>query len=203
MNENKVIYRLNDDISFRTCSLFGEEQSSRGDCTNFYQVERNWNTYYICNQSGIHFHCTKHPEIELERRSEYGSITYMCPKCKKPIPIRDEQELKNKCLRLLNIPEFSNASLIRLDDWYTPEIKKKEKTETGYWIKTEVKTDKDGDTIIVLYIGCNKHEGKTQFFIKPEKMQLSSDHKDLDPATILSRIQVTLKDRELIQNYDE
>ena len=36
--------------------------------------------------------------------------------------------------------------------WYVTEIKKK-KAESGYWITTDVKIDKDGDTIIVVYVG--------------------------------------------------
>lgn len=44
---------------------------------------------------------------------------------------------------------------------------------------------------------------KTQFFIKPEKLQLSTDHKDLDPATILTKIEVTLKNRILKQEYED
>jgi len=104
---------------------------------------------------------------------------------------------------MLNIKEFKGAKLIRLDDWYVPEVKKKEKVASEYWIETDVKTDKDGDTIIVVYVGHTGSKDKSQFFIKPEKLQLSSDHKDLDPAKILSKIEVTLKDRTLSQEYDD
>lgn len=44
---------------------------------------------------------------------------------------------------------------------------------------------------------------KTQFFIKPEKCQLTRDHKDLDPARIPSKIEITLRDKTLSQRYDE
>lgn len=37
---------------------------------------------------------------------------------------------------------------------------------------------------------------------KPEKAQLTCDHKDLDPAKILSKIEVTLKDRNITHKYD-
>ena len=105
---------------------------------------------------------------------------------------------------MLNMEFFKDATLIRLDDWYVPEIKQKEKLESGYWIHTDVKTDKDGDTMIVVYVGHKDMKGKkTQFFIKPEKLQLSSDHKDLDPAQILSKIEVTFKGRKISQEYDE
>lgn len=77
------------------------------------------------------------------------------------------------------------------------------KTETGYWINTDVKTDKDGDTIIVLYIGHKDTKEKVQYFIKPEKGQLTSDHKDMDPAKILSKIEVRINGRTLTQEFDD
>lgn len=200
----KTIYRLNDDISFRKCSLFDEDALTFGDCTNFHTIERSWRTYYCCNQDGIHFHCTKHPEIELECDSSgYGSVTYSCPKCRNSIVIENPRELKSKCLRMLNIPEFKGAKLVRLDDWYVHEIREKKKDESGYWITTDVKTDKDGDTIIVVYVGHKDSNEKAQFFIKPEKGQLTSDHKDMDPAKVLSKIEVKFKSRKLTQEYTE
>lgn len=45
---DKEIFRLNDEISFRKCSLFDNESLSFGDCTNFSTTERNWRTYYYC-----------------------------------------------------------------------------------------------------------------------------------------------------------
>lgn len=98
---------------------------------------------------------------------------------------------------------FKDAKLVRLDDWYTHEIKEKTKLPSDYWITTQVKTDKDGDTIVILYVGKKGQNDKSQFFIKPEKLQLTSDHKDLDPSSILSKIEVTLKDRTLTQKFDD
>ena len=201
---DKTIYRLNDEISFRKCSLFDGDQLTFGDCTNFSTAERNWRTYYCCNQDGIHFHCTVHPEIELEiDTTNYYTSTYRCPKCQKSIEIENVKELKSKCLRMLNIPAFKGATLVRLDDWYVHEIKEKVKEESGYWITTNVKTDKDGDTIIVVYVGHKDSREKAQFFIKPEKGQLTSDHKDMDPAKILSKIEVYFKGRTLTQTFED
>lgn len=149
----------------------------------------------------MHF---KHPEIELEvESSDYGSTTYRCPKCNKSIVVDNNRELKSRCLRMLNIPEFKDAKLVRLDDWYVHEIKEKVKDESGYWITTNVKTDKDGDTIIVVYVGHKDSNEKAQFFIKPEKGQLTSDHKDMDPAKILSKIEVHFKGRTLTQKFED
>lgn len=200
----KIIYRLDDKISFRKCSLADGYGISFGDCTNSSTREENWKTYYCCNQDGIHYHCTQHPEIELERPSErHGRIVYSCPKCGNIVEIDNPDELKSKCLRMLNIPEFKNAKLIRLDDWYVPEIKEKKKTESGYWIHTDVKTDKDGDTIIIVYVGHKDSNEKVQYFIKPEKGQVTSDHKDLDPTKILSKIEVKFKGKKITQDYTE
>lgn len=121
----------------------------------------------------------------------------------KSIEIENVKELKSKCLRMLNIPAFKGATLVRLDDWYVHEIKEKVKEESGYWITTNVKTDKDGDTVIVVYVGHKDSREKAQFFIKPEKGQLTSDHKDMDPAKILSKIEVYFKGRTLTQTFED
>lgn len=201
--EKKIIYKLDDDISFRKCSLFETNGTDHGDCTNFHTKDVNWSDHYFCNQEGIHFHCTKHPEIELERADCSDGKVLTCPKCKNQIHIGSTHVLISRCLRALNREIFKDATLVRLDDWYVPELKEKTKPTPDYRLITNVKTDKDGDTIVVLYVTYVGSEDKVQFFIKPEKGQLTTDHKDLDPAKIISKIEVTLKDRKLIQTYSE
>lgn len=139
----------------------------------------------------------------MDLKEEYGELFLVCPKCKNRTVIKNLKEVYSRCQKLLNIEIFKDAKLIRLDDWYIPEIKDKLKLDSDYWITTNVKTDKDGDTIVVLYIGHKGSGDKVQFFIKPEKGQLSCDHKDLDPAKILSKIEVKLKNRILTQEYKE
>ena len=129
-SEKKIIYRLNDNISFRKCSLHNSKSTHQGDCTNFDEKEEHWQPMYYCNQSGIHLHCTKHPSIELEISSgRYSSPCFLyCPKCNKEIRISSFNETIQQCMRMLNWKLFKDAQLIRLDDWYIPEIKKKVKT---------------------------------------------------------------------------
>lgn len=201
--DDHIIYRLDENISFRKCSLYDDRRVNRGDCTNFGEREINFLNYYECRQHGIHLHCTTHPAIELEEvKRDTFSVTLKCPRCNKPIKVDSVQSVINSCLKLLNIELFKDATLVRLDDWYVPEIKAKAKTPSGYWAKADVKTDKDGDTMIVVYVGHEGSEGKAQFFVKPEKLQLTSDHKDMDPAKVLTKIEVTLKDRTLSQEYN-
>lgn len=199
---NKTIYRLDDDISFRKCSLHDESMLNRGDCTNYNTKEMNWKEYYHCNQDGIHLHCTKHPEIEFNIESQDYQMFLVCPKCQKKIEIENVNKIYSRCQKLLNVELFKDAQLIRLDDWYIPELKVKTKPNPDYWITTNVKTDKDGNTIVVLYIGYKGSNDKVQFFIKPEKGQLSSDHKDMDPGKVISKIEVSLKNRKLSQEYE-
>lgn len=200
---DKIIYRLDDEVSFRKCSLFDECSTDHGDCTNFHTKEVHFHDHYFCNQEGIHFHCTKHPEIELEYDASFDGTVLTCPKCRNQIEIGSIKTLISRCLRVLNREIFKDATLIRLDDWYTPEIKEKVKPTPDYRLTTNIKTDKDGDTIVVLYVSYVGTGDKVQYFIKPEKGQLTSDHKDLDPAKIVSKIEVTLKDRTLTQTYHE
>ena len=95
---NKIIYRLDDEISFRKCSLFDEYNTDHGDCTNFHTKEVNFHDHYFCNQEGIHFHCTKHPEIELEYDHSFDSAVLTCPKCRNQIEIGSSKALISRCL---------------------------------------------------------------------------------------------------------
>ncbi len=204
MNVKPKVYRYNDNISFRICSLSEDgNQLSIGDCTNSYLREFEWGeSWYLCRQHGIHLHCTKHPEIELNKKINLDKCILICPKCKKEIIIKDIDGLLNDCRKILNVEKFKDAQLIRVDDWYTREIDHEVKVESDYWIKSYVKTDKDNDTIIILYVGKKHSNEKAQFFIKPEKLQLTHDYNDLDPASVISKIEITLKDRTLKQEYE-
>lgn len=44
---DKIIYRLDDEISFRKCSLFDECSTDHGDCTNFYTKEVHFKDHYF------------------------------------------------------------------------------------------------------------------------------------------------------------
>ena len=205
MDDENIIYRIDENISFRKCSLFDIKGEKRGDCTNAWVHDENWKQVYECKQSGIHFHCTKHLEQEYEIISEVAYETVIrCPRCQKEIAIGSVYDLTEKCMRMLNSVKFKNAKLIRLDDWYVPEVKKEveDLKNSEYWIKTDIKTDRDGDTMVILYVGYKGQKDKSQFFIKPEKLQLSSDHKDMDPQKILSKIEVTLRNRKISQEFD-
>ena len=56
-----------------------------------------------------------------------GVLSYECPRCNVEHIVESDVALRSECLRMLNIPEFKGARLIRLDDYYVHEITKKEK----------------------------------------------------------------------------
>lgn len=164
----------------------------------------------------VEFICPKHmvpmPNILIDG-DIFKGFKLVCPICE-----RDEryeplryigqrfEDLQRKAFSLYQSRNLKDAKLIRLDDIYTPEIKgidalKGEKC-SDYFVKADVKRDIDGHTIVVLYVGY-KGEGKAQFFIKPEKLQLTHDHKDMDPKKILAKIELTLKDRTIKQDYND
>ena len=202
--EEPIIYRLNDDISFRKCTLAEDySELEHGNCTNWDIIDLGNGVYFRCRQHGIHLHCSKHPNVEFKIINR-GMYSYLkCERCKDEVIIDDLDTLIQECTRVLNMEEFKNANIIRINDFYYPEVKEGTETKSDYWIKVEVKQDKDNDTMIVVYVGKKHSKEKVQYFIKPEKLELSHDHKDLDPATILSKIEITLKDRKIKQEYDE
>lgn len=109
-DDEKKIYRLTDQISFRQCSLYHGRKTAHGNCTNFDERSEDWKYYYYCNQHGIHLHCTEHPEIEFDTvERSYNSVILRCPKCKKDIEIDSGwDEIISQCLRLKQLC-FSNS----------------------------------------------------------------------------------------------
>lgn len=199
-----TLYAFNDKLLFRKCSLADSDKPNPGDCTNYSNVERHFQFLCSCKQKGIHFHCAKHHEVELTEEGYGGVFTLTCPKCKQTLYSGDRDELVNACLRMLNEPKFQKAKLVRIEDWYYPQISQdvpEIKQGTSYWMHVDVKEDMDGDTIVVLYVGNKGSKDKSQFFIKPEKMQLTNDYKDLDPATILAKIEVTFKNKDITEKF--
>ena len=164
----------------------------------------------------VTFVCPKHraPLVKIENSMKgFPGFKLNCPFCERdkeyePLRFNGQQyeDLQKKALSLLDSRDLKNARLIRLDDVYVPEIVKFDalkNEKSDYFLKADVKTDIDGDTIVIIYVGNKNEKNKSQFFIKPEKLQLSHDFKDLDPAKILAKIELTLKDRTIAQEYDD
>lgn len=118
MENRPIIYHLDDEISFRKCTLYYGERVHFGDCTDF---KCSYSKIYKCNNFGIHYQCSKHPQFEYNIITSYDEFGYTqkrleCPICKKEL-YRDLSELRKQCLRLLNVEKFKNAKIIRLEDF--------------------------------------------------------------------------------------
>ncbi|MBP6005930.1 hypothetical protein KA531_03470 [Candidatus Saccharibacteria bacterium] len=197
MTSDKRIYQYNDNLLFEVIDpMLGSWEDNE-------------------DERAVEFICPEH----LIRLTDIGppkhkTVGYKleCPVCQKdkdysPVCCSNEtlDNLKKKALALYDKDLYKDAKLVRLDDFYVPEIKRFDAlpTSTNYSIKADVKTDKDDCTVVVLYVGYKGQKEKSQIFIKPEKLQLSSDHKDLDPAKVLTKIELTLRDRNITQEYGD
>ena len=159
----------------------------------------------------VQFFCRKHRTQLVIERDGSDYVSFVCATCEAEYPYSSidldisYQLLEKKVLMMYDSLKLKNAKLVRLDDYYVPELKIKNLMDekSPYFVKGDVKTDKDGDTIVVLYVGLKGDKKKAQFFIKPEKLQLSHDFKDLDPSKVLAKIELTLRDRIITQKYNE
>ncbi len=181
----------------------------------FIVQEPTWpDTNNMIDERNVTFICHKHgtPLVVEDTDFKNRGFELVCPLCEQDydyepmsFPNQKYGVLQRKALASLDRIDFKNAKFIRVNEFYTPEIKKfnvLKKSDTPYSIKADVKTDANGDTIVILYLGYKGDKKKTQLFIKPEKLQLSHDFKDMDPAAILAKVELTLRDRTITQNYD-
>ena len=208
---DKRLYKLNDDIVFRICDI--------DDCTS---TDKHWGEHIKkCNpmmnlgcmhKGEVHLHCHDHRELELSFfDSGRGPKGYSlnCVVCSAN-PENTNTNLRH--LSLSRISEFSqqakalekselfkNAKLIRVDDYYVPELSAKSlATKTSkYWVSYDVKERQDGRALLVLYLGDREDKSKVQFFIEPETQKLSHDHSDTEPISVISRIEVEFKNGKI------
>lgn len=196
--DNKTkLYEYNDKLLFTIKDVFSDWEDTND----------NREVVFVCPQHRV-------PMVEEDYTfKNFFGFRLSCPLCERDsnyVPMKWEEQkyavLQKKALALLDKSELENAKLIRLDDVYTREITKfdslKGAVDSDYFIKADVKTDVNGDTIVVIYLGYKGNKDKAQLFIKPEKLQLSHDFKDMDPAAILAKVELTLRDRTITQNYD-
>jgi hypothetical protein len=117
-----------------------------------------------------------------------------------------------QALALKNAEMFKDVELVRLDDFYIPELKveikggkttiaNKSELPSDYKVICDVKKDKDDDTMIMIQVFKGDKSKGVQVFVKPEKKQLTTDHNNPDPAKIISKIEVKLNDRVLTHDF--
>ncbi len=214
----RAVYALSSTLAFRDCSKTGHCTSKRyaSDQVNELNARGYENVVgYIdtdiremgsyCTQEDIHWQCAKHPAREYVK--ENGR--YICAECadinkksKKSYTgiLFDEELMRKKAKASMNITYLQKFNLVRLDDVYVTEVKDKVKLESDYGITSTVKTDKDGDTEVMLLVGKKGH-AKSQIFIKPEKGQLTTDHNDTDMMEYIAEIKVRFADREISHKF--
>jgi hypothetical protein len=174
----------------------------------------------------VHFLCSKHQSLEMSHTQQPDmsngfryNTCFVCARCDEDS--RDHwywglsyDQVVETALSLYNSPLLKDARLVRIDDVYTPEarvtmekqdgtLKTRVGLPEGYKIVLDIKKDKDDDTMLMLQIMRDGMSKGAQFFIKPEKGQLTSDHNNPDPKDFISEIVVRFKDRELRHVFEE
>lgn len=187
----------------------------------------NDNLYFIVNEPlnldwtsntdkrTVDFLCSIHQDTKLVMveniKRSFPGFKLNCPLCEQnddyqPLNFNRQkyEDLQKKALSLVDRKDLRNAKLVRLDDVYVPELKTDNmlKEDSDYFVKANIKTTVKGDTIAIIYIGYKGNKDKVQFFIKPERKEITHDFKDLDPAKILAKLELTLNDRTITQNYN-
>lgn len=200
----KKIYRLSEKYYFRVCEY--------EDCS---ERVSHWKGHEMCiadpfsmaqepHEGGIHLHCPIHTEFEMvTTQNNVGPRSYglSCAACGNiqqvgRMLLSEIDTIKRQARAALNSSMFKGAKLIRLDDFYTPELSVKSTAtkNSKYWMSYDVKESKDGSPLLILYLGDRQENTKAQFFIDPETKKLSHDQKDTEPIAVVSRIEVQFKD---------
>jgi hypothetical protein len=225
MNSKPNLFKLTDELLFRIDHIDDEvfviADVGIGQSDKYVSLDKK--TRSFDGHYELHFHCVKHPEVEMSHDEIIGrgahhqqkDTRFVCHRCEYDHWVRgwSYDQVVQQALSAFNAPHFKDAKLIRLDDIYTPElkvefkgdevkVKTKESIADGYKLVADVKKDKDGDSLVMLQIFKDKQSKGAQFFIKPEKGQLSSDHNNPNPADFITEINVKLKDREMSQKFE-
>lgn len=210
---NLVIYELtNPSVCFRVCNTLKSDVPDW--CTN-YGKDGDWNKKFTCRQQNVHFYCPIYKNIELVENMENIDFTnetiWWCEKCKQCDRTYEgirlnKEDIVRRARIIVESEKLKNACLIRIDEQCSELKINKLKTNTPTYVAWgKIETDIVGNPQVNLYIACSDDKGKkVHYFIEPEveKIRHEISNTDIDPATIISKIQITLKDRRIIYEYD-
>ena len=214
MKTKRKIYEFNDpNICFSPCGVF--KNNKPDGCTNYSLRQEDWKDVYSCAQNGIHFFCGKHKNYELVKKQpeecEFKREILWCDKCSQCSSdyegeLVDIRELEKKARIILQAEELQNAKLIRIDEQCCElKINKLRTEDKRYFSAGKIETDINGNLQINLYIGSSDEKKKAHFFIEPEveRLRVEINDNNIDPAKIISKITVELKDRKIIHDYNK
>lgn len=225
--DSKVYQFMDDSPAFSVCSLDGA--TSPGTCVNPMGRQDDWENggriRYYCGNQGIHFHCHKHANVPLYRKTiteeaepEFESYNeshekWWCDKCS----VEDRnyrghefntEEHMRRARAFAVSEEYKKTQPIRIDDQLVQIEFKKAKAPKGqsdyYTAWGNVETDKDGNPQINLYVAQKSMSGKkAHYFIEPELGRLREEVRgiDIDPGEIISKIEITTRGSKIVKEY--
>ncbi len=219
--EPKVYQFMDDTPAFSVCELNGDTHP--GDCCNPISRQENWDNggkmLYYCGDSGIHFHCHKHVNIPLYRKTMTNEFdeayeAWWCDKCCAEDGDYsgykfNEDEHRRRARAFVASEEYKNTQVTRIDDQLVQIEFKKAKLPKGasdyYSAWGNIETDKNGNPQLNLYVALKSMSGKkAHYFIEPELGRLREEVRGLDinPGEIISKIEITMQKSKISKDYE-
>ena len=211
-----IIYKLtNPNVCFRICETI---KSDKPDwCTN-YNKDGNFGQQFSCAQDNVHFYCSKHNNVELVKKDAEeinftDDTTWWCIKCEQcDKSYKGIHFCTKDAIRVAKIVAESErlkneAQVVTIDEQCSELKIKKLKTNTPSYTTAwgKIETDIVGNPQINLYVACSDDKGKkVHYFIEPEVERIRHElsETDIDPSTVISKIEITLKGRKIRHEYD-
>lgn len=230
--EPKVYQFMDGSIAFSVCDLDGATHP--GNCQNPIVRQDSWDNggkpIYYCGNCGLHFHCNKHTNEFLYKKTitestrmdgswdgvdsfETTREVWWCDKCEIEDKnysghVFDEDEQTRRARAFIASEEYKKAQVVRIDDQLVQIEFKKAKTPKGesdyYTAWGNIETDKNGNPQINLYIALKSMGGKkVHYFIEPELGRLREEVRgiDIDPGEIISKIEITTRGSKIVKEY--
>ncbi len=95
----------------------------------------------------------------------------------------------------LDAKRFRSMKTLNLDDEAIPIAKTKaELPESKYFVTAQLMESKRGLQLVIYAGEKGSSDGKAQLFVEPEVRRVSFDQRDLHPADVFTKVEVTFKD---------
>lgn len=214
-----AVYRIDDEVSFTLCKVTGhcsksipptEEEvklSIKGYEENVGYLDCDIRESLAkCSQNGVHWRCSIHPESELVKNKK----GYYCNICKSE-HLRskttyeefnfDEDEYRQIAKSIETGRFFSDLDICEVNKVFVTEKRKREKIDDDFDIDVSIKKDEHNKQVIqILIFDKRKTNGEhVQYVISPDGDKIEYDSTNLDPAKIVNKIKIWIRDNRTIK----
>lgn len=155
-------------------------------------------------------HCPKHKGIVLDildkggRPTSQDAMRYILSNTVFVCPMDDENfrldsdyfTLKRRVIAITRSESYKNASIVDIDNIYTPILKVSPKPKDDrYSVQVEIDETPNGKKLVIYAADRKNLSEKTQIFIDPQFDKISFDGRgDIHPNMIFSKVTAYFKD---------